>query len=329
MPGVLRRNVLVRGAALAALVVALVAAGMSLDLEALQRSIPMDSWPLLAVALAAGAAAMAFRAMGWRPFVARLAPADKVTWSGLFVPVATASFLNGILPARSGEAARIALVSRRLDVGAARVTGTVVSDAFGSLVAWAILAGALLVATAPGGVTPVIVGVAWIAVAVGAVAAAATRADGPEQNRPGRRAIRVLRAVVVALGEGMRGLRDLRASVPAVAASIGAWVAQLMVVAVVLEALVPVGVTPAMIACTFIMFTAAQAAPLLPGGIGTTQAAVMTPLVAIYGVGAAQALAVAVVLPLALWLPVALIGWLAGTHAALREPLARAATQEG
>lgn len=328
MPGPLKRNVLVRGLALFALAAALGVAWMNLDLAALQRSIPVDSWPLLVIALAAGAAAMAFRAMGWRPFVARLAPRERITWSGLFVPVSAASFLNGVLPARTGEAVRIALISRRLDVGAARVTGTVMSDAFGSLVAWAILAGGLLLAAAPGGVAPVVVGVAWLAVAIGVVAAAATRQEQRSPDRNGNRVMRILRAVVTALGEGMRGLRDLRASVPAVAASIGAWIAQLLVVAVVLEALVPAGVTPAMIACTFIMFTAAQAAPLLPGGIGTTQAAVMTPLIAMYGVGAAQALAVAVVLPLALWLPVALIGWIAGAHAALREPIASTTTQE-
>ncbi len=319
---------LVRALALVGLAVAFVVAAMNIDLTALQRSIPTDAWPLLLVALAAGAAAMAFRAMGWRPFVARIAPREKVTWSGLFVPVAAASFLNGILPARTGEAVRIALISRRLDIGAARVTGTVVSDAFGSLVAWAILAGALLVTTAPGGVAPVVVGVAWLAVAVGAGAALATRPEQQFARGRGNRVMRMVRAVVTALGEGMRGLRDLRASAPAVCASIGAWVAQLMVVAVVLEALVPVGVGPAMVTSVFIMFTAAQAAPLLPGGIGTTQAAVMTPLMAMYGVGAAQALAVAVVLPLALWLPVALIGWIAGAHAALREPVARPTTQE-
>lgn len=328
MTGLPNRRIVVRCLALVGLILALVIAGIRLDLAELQRSIPADSWPLLLVALVAGAAALAFRAMGWRPFVARVAAGQKITWSGLFVPVAAASFLNGVLPARAGEAARIALITRRLDVGAARVAGTVVSDAFGSLVAWAFLAGGLVVATAPGGVTPVIVGAAWLAVAVGATAAAATPPGRRGARRSGNRVRRLLRAVVVALGEGMRGLRDLRASAPAVAASIGAWVAQLVVVAVVLEALIPASTTPAMVACTFIMFTAAQAAPLLPGGIGTTQAAVMTPLITVYGIGVTQALAVSVVLPLALWLPVALIGWIAGAHAALREPLARPTTQE-
>ncbi|MDA3005661.1 MAG: lysylphosphatidylglycerol synthase domain-containing protein [Actinomycetota bacterium] len=175
---------------------------------------------------------------------------------------------------------------------------------------------------------PLVVGVAWFAVAVGAVVALATRPEKHTRGGNRNRVVRVLGAIVAALAEGMRGLRDLRASTPAVAASIGAWVAQLLVVAVVLGALVPVVVMPAMIVFTFVMFTAAQAAPLLPGGIGTTQAAVMTPLIAMYGVASAQALAVAVVLPLALWLPVALIGWLAGAHAALREPLAGTTTQE-
>ncbi len=317
-----------RALVLVGLAVALAVAMMGLDLTAIQRSVPADSWPLLLVALAAGAVAMAFRALGWRPFVARLASSEKVTWSSLFVPVSAASFLNGVLPARAGEAARIALVSRRLGARPARVAGTVVADAFGSLVAWALVAGALLIATAPGGATPVIVGVAWAAVAVGAAAARSVHKDERPASASARRVMRLARAVITALGEGMRGLRDLRASAPAVAASVGAWAAQLIVVAVVIEALVPVGVTPAMIASTFIMFTAAQAAPLLPGGIGTTQAAVMTPLVAIYGVGAAQALAVAVVLPLALWIPVALIGWIAGAHAALREPLTPTSTQE-
>jgi uncharacterized membrane protein YbhN (UPF0104 family) len=318
---------LARVAALIGLIAALGITLMSVDLAAVQRSIPTDAWPLLLIALAAGAVAMVFRAMAWRPFVSRIAPDQAPSWASLFVPVAAASFLNGVLPARTGEAARIALTTRRLGLGAARVTGTIVSDAFGSLVAWALVAGTLLAALTPGGVTPVIVAVAWLAVAVGAVAARATRVEG-RAPRPGAgRIARVAHTVVGVLGDGMRGLRDLRASIPAVAASVGAWVAQLLVVAVAIEALVPVGVTPAMVASTFIMFTAAQAAPVLPGGIGTTQAAVMTPLIALYGVGAAEALAVAVVLPLALWLPVALIGWLAGAHAALREPISRA-TQE-
>lgn len=317
-----------RGLLLVGLAVALIVAMVSLDLAALQRSAPAGAWPLLVLATGAGAVAMVFRAMAWRPFVARIARTERVGWPGLFVPVAVASFLNGVLPARTGEAARIALISRRLRVGAARVTGTVVSDAFGSLVAWALLAAGLLLLTRPGGLAPVVVGMAWLAVVVGAVAAAATRPEPHATQRRHNRVVRALRAAVTALGEGMRGLRDLRASAPAVAASGGAWVAQLMVVAVVLEALIPVGVTPAMAAFIFIMFTAAQAAPLLPGGIGTTQAAVMTPLMATYGVSAAQSLAVAVVLPLALWIPVALIGWVAGAKAALREPLAHRTTQE-
>ncbi|MCU0308462.1 MAG: lysylphosphatidylglycerol synthase domain-containing protein [Thermoleophilia bacterium] len=300
----------------APLVLGLVALAQ-VDPTALQRVAHPAAVPLLALAIALGALTIPLKALSWRPFVTRLDHAPPVAPMDLVPPVAVGAFLNAVLPARVGEVARVAIARRRLGgPGAPALAGSVAAEAIASLMAWGILA-LLLAAVVP------VPGAVWLVLALaggllGAALVAAARPPRPRTPRGGR-ARRALAGAWVALLAGLRALGRPRTAAEALVPALASWTAQLAVVALVLAAMVPGQAGPGAAATVLVTLSAAQTLPLLPGAAGTAQAAVAAPLITLYGVPAADALAVALVLPLVQMLPVVGIGWAMAVRMALPE----------
>ena len=104
-----------------------------------------------------------------------------------------------------------------------------------------------------------------------------------------------MRATLRSAGAGLRALRAPRSLGVVAGAGVAAMVLQWIGTFLVLEALgLHVGLAAA--ATVLVTTTVAQTVPVLPGGVGSFQAAVALPLVASYGVAGVDALAAGLLL---------------------------------
>jgi len=130
------------------------------------------------------------------------------------------------------------------------------------------------------------------------VVAVRSRTVAAPQERPASRLRRLLHAVQAALrsaGTGLRALRAPRRLGVVVGAGVTAMALQWIGTFMVLEALgLQVGLAAA--ATVLVTTTIAQTVPILPGGVGSFQAAVALPLIASYGVSGTDALAAGLLL---------------------------------
>jgi glycosyltransferase 2 family protein len=264
------------------------------------------SLPLIGIALLAFTASAALKAVIWAGLLRGVAPDHGIRARHLVSPVFVGLLGNWFAPARLGEAARVVACHRGLrrhgvGVEIPAIAGTVAGEVIVSTLAWAavtLAAAALL--PVPGYVIAVtaLVGVgttALLAVAVRGVRVPAWNGGNASRAR------RLARAVVQSAhsaGTGLRGLTAPGRFATVTGAALAAITLQWVATALVMEGLgVEAGVAAA--ATVLATTTVAQAVPLLPGSIGSYQAAVVLPLTTTYDVSAADALTVSLVLHLA------------------------------
>lgn len=279
--------------------VALAAAGVLAGI-ALARSAPHASrfigsigalrpqW--LAAALALNIAAVGVRAEAWRALV-RHAVGPPVRSRDTFAAYAVSLLINLVIPARAGEAGRVAVMRRRLpqaDRPAATLAGSVIAHRLLDVPPLAILVllAVLMAAAVPGGMTSAaLVTAVLLALAVAAILVA--RRAG---HRPGGRVGQVLDAVRI----GLSGLAAPRVAAAAAGLEALAWAGQLGVVALTMVAGdLPVSLAAA--AAVLLAINLAGAVPLWPGAVGLFQVAVVLAL-GPFGVDAGDALAFGVAL---------------------------------
>ncbi|HWH13842.1 MAG TPA: lysylphosphatidylglycerol synthase domain-containing protein [Miltoncostaeaceae bacterium] len=287
--------------AVVALMVALIA--WRVDWTEAAGSLGAGSVLPLAAALAAFTLAGALKAVIWAGVLRGLAPRAAVRARELLPAVFIGLLGNWVAPARLGEAARTVLALRRLrrrgaEVAGSAIAGGVIAEILVSTVAWALLT-LLIALLLP---VPAYVGAVAAAVAVGGAAMllVALREAPRARQRPAPRGrvTALLRTGADALRSAraaLRGLASPRSLVPVGAAALAAVALQWVAIGLVLWAL-GLGVGLAAAAAVLATTTVAQAFPVLPGGVGSFQAAVALPLVATYDVSAADAIAVAVLL---------------------------------
>jgi uncharacterized membrane protein YbhN (UPF0104 family) len=272
----------------------------------LARLEPRSAVPV-ALALAALIVAGGLKAVVWRAVVVGLVGAGpRVRVRDLLSPVYVGFLGNAILLARVGEPIRLALAHRRLArrgtrLGIAPLVGSAVVE---MLIATAVWVALVLVAAS---VLPLPVYVPAVVAGCGAggaaVAILAVRSSRVGPRRPAHsavsRALGAVGAVVSSAGHAIRGLRDPRALPVALAASTSAWLLHLSAVYALTQAFaLDVGVAGA--ASVLVIVTIVQFLPVVPGNIGSFQAAAALPLVASYGVTGPEAVAFGVVFHLAL-----------------------------
>ncbi len=257
----------------------------------------------IGVALLAFTLAAALKAPVWACLLRGLGRGAGVRSRDLVSPVFIGLLGNWVAPARLGEAARVVLAEGRMrrrgiDLGLAAVAGGAAAELLVSTAAWAALGiVAALVLPVPGYVAAA-AAVGGLVVTAMVVVAVRSRAAIAPPQRPASRLRRVLHGLRAALQSAGSGLRALRAPRPlgvVAGAGIAAIALQCVGTFMVLEALgLNAGLAAA--ATVLVTTTVAQTVPILPGGVGSFQAAVALPLIASYGVAGTDALAAGLLL---------------------------------
>lgn len=220
---------------------------------------------LLALAVALHTAGLLLRATAWRAVLAAAVPGGRPAWRSVTGAYLAGTAVNGVVPARGGDVARIVLVRRALP-GACCITvaaGLLVEtmlDAVvgGTLLAWAIWSGALpegLIAIHGG--TPGIAGVCLVA-AAGAVFAARRRGAAMRVARDLRRGLTILRSP---------GLYLTRVAAPQLAA----WSVRVAAMVCFMHAF-HIAAGPRQAVLAILAGSVTTVVPLTPGGVGTQQA---------------------------------------------------------
>jgi uncharacterized membrane protein YbhN (UPF0104 family) len=257
----------------------------------------------IAVALAAFTLAAALKAPIWAGLLRGLGRGAGVRSRDLVSPVFIGLLGNWVAPARLGEAARVVLAQARMrrrgiDLELTAVAGGAAAELLVSTAAWAALGViAALILPVPGYVAAAAAVAGLVVTAALVVAVRSRELTGP-QARPASRLRRVLRAARATLrsaGAGLRALRGPRRLGFVVGAGVVALALQWIGTFMVLEAVgLDVGLAAA--AAVLVTTTVAQTLPVLPGGVGSFQAAVALPLIASYGVAGVDALAAGLLL---------------------------------
>lgn len=259
--------------------------------------------PIVA-ALAAFTLAAALKAPIWAGLLRGLAHGAAVRSRDLVSPVFIGLLGNWVAPARLGEAARVVLAHGRMrrrgiGLGLTAVAGGAAAELLVSTAAWAVVGlAATMLLPVPGYVAAVAGAAGLVVTGMLVVALRSSMAALTPGAAPASRGRRVVRAAWIALqqaGTGLRGLRARRRLGLVAGAGMAAIALQWIGTFLVLEALgLHVGLAAA--AAVLVTTTVAQTFPVLPGGVGSFQAAVALPLVASYGVAGMDALAAGVLL---------------------------------
>jgi uncharacterized protein (TIRG00374 family) len=281
----------------------------------------------LAAAVLTATSLFPLRLLRWR-LLLRREDGGAYTWLPLWHAIAMGFAANNLLPFRAGEVVRTVAASR---LTAARLTTSLASVAvervFDALTVVGLLALALLLPGMPAGLTVAGVPVQRVTTMAGLLAAAGLVIAGLVVAFP-LAAEKVVRAVVpsdrvalrlIELIEGVRqGLSVLRS--PARFAGVAAW----SVVLWLLNALsfylafqafeLPVNFAGALVLQGVLAF--GIAVPSAPGYVGPFEAAI-TAVLAIYGIGASQAVAYAVGYHLTTFIPITLLGVWSATRTGL------------
>jgi uncharacterized membrane protein YbhN (UPF0104 family) len=249
-------------------------------------------WGWIAVSLALNLASVAGKAIVWKAALDAL-PGQRPVRYGHVVPALFIGFLlNTVLFARMGEVARIAVLARRQrlvgqPIPASTVAGTAIAEQLVLGVALALC----VVALAPVLHLPhmiwqlVIAFLGVLAVASLAVLIVMRRARGR------------LAGLAAGLSRGQALFRKPRATALAMAAGTISWAAQIAGIWAALEAFhIHVGLAGA--GLVFVSSTIVQLFPFWPGNLGIFQLGVAGPLVSVYAISTANAVAFSVGLQL-------------------------------
>ena len=222
---------------------------------------------LVTLALVLQAANLVLRALAWRNVLAGAYPSRRIPLLGVGASYAVGVALNGLLPARGGEVAKVALVRTQLP----RSSVVTIAASGGVVLALdAVIGVALLVAVAALGGLPAppspelsaspLVGGAVVAVAAAIAAARLAPAAAARLARLRRQA-----------AAGVAVVRDPRRYASAVAAvQIAAWACRIGAVWALLAAF-GLDVSPTIAAAVVIAAGASTVIPGAPGGAGTQQ----------------------------------------------------------
>jgi glycosyltransferase 2 family protein len=246
------------------------------------------SWEWIAAAFGLNLLSVGARTLCWRTIIDQ-ALIPKPPLGSVFSAYSVGLLANAALPARAGELARVAVLTRRMERGqgaTATLLGTVfahrVFDLFPALV---LIGFVLLVADIPHWAVTSLVLVAGLGVVLFAFALV----SGRIRHQP---ALHELGKVRRLLSMARRGLGVMRSPLAAVIAvvfqSIG-WFLQLLAVWVTMRAFeidAPIDAA----ALVLLLMNVATVFPLWPGNFGLLQAAVALPLVS-YGVAYARGFA--------------------------------------
>ncbi|WP_217914929.1 lysylphosphatidylglycerol synthase transmembrane domain-containing protein [Miltoncostaea marina] len=309
--GAARRSPLRRWGLPALRVAVIVAVGAlavwKLDLGEVHDAFKITSWALLAVAVAANFASVAFKGLAWKGVVDALpGRRQRTRYVDVIPPLFIGFLFNTVLAARVGELVKAMLLRRRMARRGPRpptttLLGTVVAENLVSTITWVgLVVGIGLFMPLPS--------YAWFAsVGLGAACLAivlVATLSGPGRQLPPwldtgplwARARRAMERFWVGVRESHLGLREPRQLATVVGASLLSWLAQWAGIYFTLMAfgLDEVGWGGA--GLLLVTITLAQAFPVLPGNLLVFQAAAVVPLTASYGVHAAEALAFSVVL---------------------------------
>jgi uncharacterized membrane protein YbhN (UPF0104 family) len=228
----------------------------------------------VAVALAFHAANLVCRSLAWRNALSAAYPEERVPLLGVGAAYAGGVALNGLLPARGGEAAKVGLV--RLQVPHSSVV-TIAASSSLLLLLDAVIAVVLMAAAWSLGLVPAAPPVphpgelaalpaahpVLATLALGALAAVAITA--------GRRLQRLLGALRARVVRGMAVLRSPRAYAYRVALpQVGAWTCRIFCTAALLAAFgLPASIPLA--ATVGVVGGMSTLVPATPGGVGTQQ----------------------------------------------------------
>jgi uncharacterized protein (TIRG00374 family) len=281
----------------------------------------------LAAAVLTATSLFPLRLLRWR-LLLRREDGGAFSWLPLWHAIAMGFAANNLLPFRAGEVVRTVAASR---LTGARLTTSLASVAvervFDALTVVGLLALALLLPGMPAGLTVAGVPVQRVTTMAGLVAATGLVIAGLVVAFP-LAAEKVARAVVpsdrvalrlIELIEGVRqGLSVLRS--PARFAGVAAWSVVLWLVNALSFYLafqafeLPVNFAGALVLQGVLAF--GIAVPSAPGYVGPFEAAI-TAVLAIYGIGASQAIAYAVGYHLTTFIPITLLGVWSATRTGL------------
>jgi uncharacterized membrane protein YbhN (UPF0104 family) len=232
------------------------------------------SLALLALAIALQVCNLLLRATAWRAVLAAAVPSQRVSWRHVTGAYMAGTGINGVVPARGGDVARVVLACRTVPgsccslVASGLLVETLLDGLIGGmLVGWAVWSGAVplqqLERRPPGGAGMVVVALSAI---VGAGLIAAGRA------RPR------LRRIVRDMRRGLAVLATPRTYLRAVAApQLAAWSARMAAMYCFLHAFhIHAGLGQT--ALVLVAGSVSTLLPLTPGGIGTQQALLVVAL---------------------------------------------------
>lgn len=292
------------------------------DFELFVDTLAESSYWWIAPSLVALAASVAIRVVRWRYlFPAATRPSAGPALRALLI----GDLFNSILPLRAGELARVVAIHREARTSRPEALGTAFVERLLDVLVLLVL---LVV------VFPFVPEVSWLGVAVAVLATAGIAAIAtivalwrfgvrpigfllrPLAWLPGFSPARTS-AAAGSLLRGLRGLRDFRAGLLAVALTAASWLAVALAFWLAIRGLhLDLGFDAAVLVLIATAF--ALVIPSLPASVGVFEAATLVSL-APFGVDDSRALACAVVLHVLTFLPFIVAGLVAlGRHPAAR-----------
>jgi len=250
------------------------------DWELVVDAFTVVSWWWIVAAIALNLLSVLARALAWRAVIAQALP-EEPRFARVFSSFAVGLLANAVLPARAGELARVAVLTRRLPRGrgyTATLFGTVFAHRLFDVIP-AVLLVVYVVFTAKiphWALTSLL-----IAAGVGVVLLAGA-IIGSRLRRPVLEGLGPVRRLLAMARVGLDVLRSPLAAAVAILFQCVGWLCQLLAVWIAMRAFEIEAPLPAA-ALVLVLMNVATIFPLWPGNIGLLQAAVALPLVS-YGV---------------------------------------------
>ena len=264
------------------------------------------AWWYVVWALLANFASVIAKATVWKAALDAVPNHERTRYRDVVPALFIGFLLNTILLARLGEIARVAVLRRRLahrgvELEASVAAGTVLSEQLMMGAALVIvLVATAFITSAPHWVFRALVGLIAVLVILGlALAGLALFSRYRRRKRPLHTdlarawwgaALLQLASVGHSLSHGLRIFRDPKPAAIALASALVSWLTQIAGIYWTLDAFgIHEGVSAA--ALVFLTSTLIQLFPIIPGNIGSFQAAVAYPLVQTYNIDPGRAIA--------------------------------------
>jgi glycosyltransferase 2 family protein len=246
------------------------------------------TWRWIVLALVLNLLSVVVRALAWRTVVAQALPDERVPFTRTFSAFCVGLLANAVLPARTGELARVAVLTRRLPRGrgyTATLLGTVFTHRVFDVPAVLLLVVyVLLTAKIPHWAITTLV----IAAGVGVVLLGAALL-GSRLRRPVLDGMHPARRVFAMARLGLAVLRSPVAAAVAIFFQCVGWTLQLLAVYTSMRGF-GIDAPLSAAALVLLLMNVALIFPLWPGNVGLLQAAVALPLRQ-YGVAYARGFA--------------------------------------